>query len=118
VVKLAALPDNSGKSILLLAEFKNGEHGAQAVSRAEYSIDIPFWDSTSDPEEMTPAAGSNSDSAAYQAQIELTGLEPGWHLVFVHAEDDAGNTGITRAVYLKVTSTQPAPVYVPLIVGS
>lgn len=82
----------------------NGTEATQAVSAAEYTIDIPPWDAAAVPRVLQAADGSfNSATEALAGSIGTAGLAPGRHTVFVRARDVSGTWGPVSAVFLNVT---------------
>lgn len=78
-----------------------GTEATQAIQAARYSIDQPSWLATTVP--MAAADGSfNTTVENVAATVDTTGLASGRHILFVEAQDAAGNWGPPTAVFLTI----------------
>lgn len=78
-----------------------GTEPTQPVSSVVYSIDDPTWLAVGTP--MLAVDGQfDSTVEAAEAEIDLSSLSLGRHLVFVAATDADGNTGPPTAIFLDV----------------
>lgn len=79
-----------------------GTEPTQSVASAGYTIDVPPWDGA--PLPMAAADGSfNTGIEGLTAALDTSALAPGRHLIYVVADDAAGNRGVPTAVFLDVT---------------
>lgn len=80
----------------------NGIEATQAISAAEYYVDVPPWQSG------TPVALAASDGAFsavtenVNGSVSTTGLSVGKHTVFVRGKDQSGAWGAISAVFLVI----------------
>jgi carboxypeptidase T len=83
----------------------NGVEAVQAISAAEYTIDVPPWDAAAAPRALQAADGSfNTTTEALAGSIDTTGLAPGRHTVFVRARDASGTWGAVNAVFINIVA--------------
>lgn len=107
VSQLSVSAADYGENQLVAVKLDERGHGGQEISGAEYSVDIPFWDSAADPRPMTPSNNNSADStASFLALLDVAELAPGRHTVFVHGQDINGNYGVTRSAFFEVPETQ------------
>lgn len=86
-----------------------GEEPLQDIAAARYSIDTPSWKG-GESHPMEAADGSFDASVeALTAEVDITDLSPGIHLIFVESQDAAGNWGVPTAVFLEVTAGDYQP---------
>ncbi len=79
-----------------------GGEPVQVVVAAYYSIDTPPWQVASGTA-MSAADGTfDGFTEAVEATLDLSGLANGRHLVWVWAEDAAGNLGVPSTVFLQI----------------
>ncbi len=97
----------SGTSTMISAIVDDGSYGllgfgrpaAQAISRAEYTVDIPPWAGGA-PTAMAAADGSYDSSAERVAgALDTRRIGPGRHMIFVRAQDAGGNWGPVTAMW-------------------
>ena len=89
----------------------NGVEPTQAISAAQYTIDVPPWQAGAAPLPLAAADGAfNSATEALAGNIDTSGLAVGKHLVYVRALDASGVWGAVSAVFLNIN--QAAPVVV------
>jgi carboxypeptidase T len=75
------------------------------IAAAEYTIDTPFWITTTTPITHSLAAmdGSFDQTTEYvSATIDTSGLSDGRHLVFVRGKNSAGYWGATSSAFLNI----------------
>jgi murein tripeptide amidase MpaA len=81
---------------------QNGTEPSQSVAAAEYYIDIPPWNNGI-PVNMIPTDGHfDNIHEIVAAQINLSDLSGGRHIVFVRGQDADGNWGAVSAVFLNI----------------
>ena len=83
----------------------NGTEPTQNIAAAEYSIDAPFWLTTTTPitVSMTAVDGAfNNGIEDVTATIDTAGLVAGKHTIYVRGMDNAGNFGVVSAIFLTV----------------
>jgi hypothetical protein len=89
----------------------NGEP-MQEIAAAEYTIDAPPWIEGVPKAPMEPVDGAFDQRVeTVQAIIDISGLAPGLHTVFVHGQDVNGIWGVVSAQYIY---TQP-PIVLPVV---
>ncbi|MFC1996831.1 M14 family metallopeptidase [Chloroflexota bacterium] len=83
----------------------NGIEPTQNIASAEYSIDVPPWDTVSVSYQMSASDG-NFDSKIEDviAPLNTNELSTGRHILFVRGQDILGNWGAISAVFLLVDS--------------
>ena len=107
----------AGSSVLLSAgatdvrfNQSNGVEPTQAISSAEYTIDVPPWQANAAPLPLNAADGSfGSSTEALSGRIDTWGLGVGRHLVYVRARDASGAWGPVSAVFLTINAPVPLP---------
>lgn len=84
----------------------------QAIARAEYTIDTPPWVPGAERTAMQPLDGAFDELVeTAEAVIDISGLSPGRHIVYVRGQDVRDNWGVVSAQFIY---TQ-APVMLPLV---
>jgi carboxypeptidase T len=80
------------------------------IAGARYSFDQPFWIEGTATYSFTATDGSfDSTVERLTADLDITGLAPGQHILFVESLDAAGNYGVPSALFFEVPgSTSPA----------
>lgn len=93
----------------------NGLEPSQPLAAAQFSLDLPFWDPAAAPQPMQAGDGSFDETAEdLLAVIDTRGLSPGRHLIFLHAQDAAGNWGPVRSLFLDLFV--PRNLFLPCII--
>jgi carboxypeptidase T len=119
-VELAAQPESleRGAPVRLRATINDRRYPAgsgepmQDISAAEYSLDTPPWLAGALKVPMEAVDGAFDQRVeSVQAMIDISGLTPGRHTVYVHGQDAAGNWGVVSAQFIY---TQP-PIVLPLV---
>jgi carboxypeptidase T len=83
----------------------NGVEATQAVSAAEYTIDVPPWQADAVPRPLTATDGAfDGVTEALTGQINTTGLGAGKHIVYVRARDASGVWGPVTASFLNISA--------------
>ncbi len=83
----------------------------RTIAAARFSVDDPSWANGMVTQPMNPADGSfDSTNELLQASIDTAGWSPGRHMVFLEAQDAAGNWGVPTAAFvwiqpLRITGT-------------
>ena len=84
----------------------------QAIARAEYTIDTPPWVDGAAGTPMLPVDGAFDELVeTVEAIINISGLSPGRHMVYVRGQDERDNWGVVSAQFIY---TQ-APVTLPVV---
>ncbi len=100
ILQIAVTENRFAGLVSLTAELSD----ANQVSAADYSLDIPFWSPSAEPQAMEVRSTDHaSGSAIFDAQIDTLELSAGKHIVFIRGRDTAGHTGITRAAFINIT---------------
>jgi hypothetical protein len=112
------LSGESGAPVRLRAVINDRRYPAgsgepmQEIARAEYTIDTPPWDDGAVSAPMTPVDGAFDELVeTVEAIIDISGLSPGRHMVFVRGQDVRDNWGVVSAQFIY---TQ-APTVLPLV---
>ncbi|MET8846787.1 multicopper oxidase domain-containing protein [Amycolatopsis sp. NPDC004625] len=97
------------QTVTVRADFSDAANGGSNVTRAEYVVDDPsIAVGTGTP--FTGAFGTPAVTGA-TAQLNLTTSNPplttGKHLVYVRAQDSAGNWGVVNSFVLTVSASGP-----------
>jgi hypothetical protein len=93
--------DRYASTATLVAIINDTQTGNSPIQAAEYFIDKIGKNGTGTP--MSAADGGfNSPKETVIAVIDVTGLSPGLHAIYVHGQDVQGNWGIVRLVYLRI----------------
>jgi carboxypeptidase T len=80
-----------------------GTEPTQNIVAAEYYIDTPPWQAGAVARPLLAADGAfNAKTESLTASVPTAGLSRGKHLLFVRAQDAAGNWGAFSATFLKV----------------
>ncbi len=90
----------------------NGTEPTQAIVGGEYSIDVPFWVTTTTPitYALAPQDGQfNTTVEPAVAQINTTGLAVGRHTIYIHAQDASGAWGPVSAIFFYVVDPVVSP---------
>ena len=83
----------------------NGAEALQAIQAAQYTIDVPPWETLARPVALQAADGSfNSSTEALAGNIKTNGLAVGKHLVYVRARDAGGTWGPVTASFLNIVA--------------
>jgi hypothetical protein len=106
----ATTPVSAGTSLALSASASdtrfnqsNGTEATQAISAAEYYIDVPPWSAGALARPLNPADGAfNSSTESLAGSISTVGLSSGKHLVFVRAKDATGAWGPITAEFIQI----------------
>ncbi len=124
VLNVAVTPQvtNPGVSVQLSAtvddtRFNNsqGSEPVQSIMAAEYTIDIPPWQSGF-PQPLAAADGSFDQAIEdVAATVDTSGLGQGRHTLYVRGRDALGNWGPPSAVFIYVLAPTPAT-FLPLVV--
>ena len=100
---------NQGGEVGLAATADDGRYPngsgepVQDIAAARFSLDGPSWVPGALVRPMQAVDGSFDQSVEnLQAWIDTRELAPGQHLVFVEAQDAAGNWGVPSAAFLQV----------------
>jgi hypothetical protein len=108
----------SGASVRLRAVINDRRYPSgsgepmQEIAAAEYTIDAPPWMEGVVRAPMQPTDGAFDQRVeTVQAMIEIGGLAPGRHTVFVRGQDVSGNWGVVSAQFIY---TQP-PIVFPVV---
>jgi hypothetical protein len=89
---------------------RNGTESTQNIVSAEYSIDVPPWQSGVVSYPLNASDGSfNSKSESLSGTIDTSNLSVGQHIVFVRAKDASNIFGAVTAVFLNITDGTPPP---------
>lgn len=84
----------------------------QEIAAAEYAIDIPPWVDGATTLPMLPVDGAFDQRVeTVEAIIDISGLSPGRHIVFVRGKDVRDNWGVVSAQFIY---TEP-PLALPLV---
>lgn len=78
-------------------------NGGQPISAATYSIDIPPDSEGATLRSLEATDGAfDSITEAVSGKIDLAGIEPGRHILFVRGQDINGNWGAISAIFIDV----------------
>ncbi len=81
----------------------NGTEATQAISAAEYYIDLPPWSVGAVAKPLVASDGAfNSSTEAVKGTIDTTGWSVGKHIVFVRAKDASGAWGPISAEFVQI----------------
>lgn len=90
-----------------------GSEPTQNITAARFSIDAPAWITNTITYNMSPSDGAFDERIeGIQANLDITGLAPGRHTIFVESQDGNGNWGVPNAVFLWV-ETYKNPIFLP-----
>ena len=83
----------------------NGVEASQAISAAEYTLDVPPWAAGAMPVALVAADGAfNSSTEALSGNVNTSGLAAGKHLLYVRARDASGAWGAVSASFINITA--------------
>jgi hypothetical protein len=104
-------------TLTLRATLNDSDNGNQPIAAAAYTVDTPFWADGANPQPLQADDGAFDEVVeTATAVLDPTTLPLGRHLVYVHAQDSAGNWGAVSAIFLDVAETLPLHrQYLPLI---
>lgn len=92
-----------GEQFLATAIVDDTQNGGDAIRDARYSIDIPPWQDGAQRLPMQPADGTlDAPEEAVEATLDVTGIEPGRHILYVEGQDAGGNWGPVSAAFFTV----------------
>ncbi|MCH2171833.1 carboxypeptidase [Myxococcota bacterium] len=80
----------------------NGLEPVQAISAAEYYVDIPPWSAGIGMPLSADDGAFDTSVEAVQGTLGTGELSVGRHIIFVRGRDEAGSWGATSAVFLQV----------------
>ncbi len=85
----------------------NGVEATQAITAAQYSIDVPPWQAGAPVLPLAAADGGfDAVTENLSGGINTAGLAPGPHIVYVRGQDAAGSWGAVSAVFLNIIAPQ------------
>lgn len=90
-------------------------NGNEPIASAVYSLDTPFWD---DAEEfpLAPVDGAfDADIEMVQTALDVSGLTPGRHTIFMRGQDQAGHWGPVSAAFVYLANEPDARVFFPAV---
>ena len=90
----------------------NGPEPIQAISAAEYYLDLPPWEATAPAPVVFAASDGDFGSAieAVEADLDTTTITTGDHVLYCRGQDSNGNWGAISAVFFSVLPPESAPV--------
>ena len=92
-------------------------NGGEIVSAVVYSIDIPPETNEAALYPLTATDGAfDSASEAVSANVDLSGIAPGRHILFVRGQDAGGNWGAISAIFIDVMAVTDVTLF-PIIVS-
>jgi len=92
-------------------------NGGEIVSAAVYSIDIPPETNEAVRHPLMATDGAfDSTSEAVSAKVDLSGIAPGRHILFVGGQDAGGNWGAISAIFIDVMTVTDVTLF-PVIVS-
>jgi murein tripeptide amidase MpaA len=110
VLSLTAAPTTTvmGAQVILNATANDtrylGGEPTQKIAGARYTIDAPSWITDVVTHALSPADGGfSSPVEAIRATIDTTSLGVGRHIIYVEAQDAAGNWGVPTAVFVWIS---------------
>ncbi len=99
-------PTNGAPEVILECVADDSDAGGSDIAQVEYFIDNVG--TYGEGESLFPQDGNlNSDSEDMNAVIDVMGFDLGTYVVYVHAQDEAGNWGEMQNVSFNVTDAQP-----------
>ena len=102
---LALAIAEDGHQLTISSTIDDRLNGGQPISAAAYSIDDPPELEGAMRYPLTPADGAfDSPVEVASGTIDLSGIPPGRHILFVHGQDSKGNWGATSATFIDVES--------------
>lgn len=101
-----ALTAESSSQVTLRATIDDRTTGGDAIVAAMYSIDYPPEHPLAEAIPLAAADGEfDSVTEVVSGTLDLSGLEPGRHTLFVHGQDSEGYWGATSAEFFDVGTT-------------
>lgn len=95
-----------GPELTIEARINDQFNGNNKITAAVYSIDVPPWDSKAELMPLAAADGTwNSANEMAAGTIDLSGLSPGRHTLFVQGQDISGNWGVVTAEFFENSTT-------------
>ena len=92
-------------------------NGSETISAAVYSIDIPPETNEAVLHPLVATDGVfDSTSEAVSANVDLSGIAPGRHILFVRGQDAGGNWGAISAIFIDVAAVTDVTLF-PIIVS-
>ncbi len=81
------------------------------IGKAEYAIDIPFWQSGATTIEFSQNDGSLTSSIeVFSTQVDTSSLSLGRHIIYVRSYDQNSNVGATSAEFFTIANNNsPIP---------
>lgn len=96
------ITDNHNGTHTLTATIDDTKNGNNAITKAAFLLDTPYWLGGSITP-MQPVDGSyNSPVEAVTATIDTSSLASGRHMIFVHGKDSTNRFGPAGAVFLDI----------------
>ena len=85
----------------------------QAIAKAEYTLDTPPWLPEAQGTPLQPVDGAFDERVeTVEALIDVSGLSPGRHTVYVRGKDARDNWGVASATFIY---TQQSALVLPLV---
>jgi hypothetical protein len=101
-VSAGTLVTLSGSATDLVFNDTNGTQPTHPIGAVEYYVDVPPWLPGAVANPLAPADGSfDATVEAFTGKVSTAGWKKGKHLVYVRAQDAAGNWGAFSAIFLK-----------------
>jgi hypothetical protein len=97
---LEMIVNAEGKSMVEVL-FEADDPVAHPASRAEYSLNYPFWSTQASPYPMDPGQAPDNRNI-FKAEPDTSHLSPGRHMIFVRGLDLAGNPGPTLSAFFNI----------------
>ena len=105
------------QSPVLHAIIDDRPNGGEIVSAVVYSIDIPPETNEAALYPLTATDGAfDSASEAVSTNVDLSGIAPGRHILFVRGQDAGGNWGAISAIFIDVMAVTDVTLF-PIIVS-
>ncbi len=99
--KNVTLTPGDATHMAVRAVIDDRRNGNQVVASASYSIDKAYWQPGYVARPMQPKDGAaDSPAEVFRGVINLAGLTPGRHTVYVRGTDASGNAGPVSAIFL------------------
>jgi len=85
----------------------------ETIAAAEYTMDVPYWVSSNWPSRPMVPVDGQFDSATEQirAMIDGSGIRPKRRIIFIRAQDTAGQWGPVSAMFIDLRRT----IYLPVV---
>lgn len=94
---------SDGGQLLAAGTVNDSQNGGNAIAAARYSIDTPPWEASTQLSPLQPVDGAfNAPEEEVEATLDVTGLEPGRHILFVQGQDEEDNWGPVSAAFFNV----------------